>query len=69
MPPKKVRDPETVRKGDGMAAALRVGKEKGRPEKGKQPSLRSDGMKVAAKGDSLKSSRLGPIAAAKKRVR
>lgn len=65
-------DPEMKgRKGDGMKMATeeKKGTERARPEKGKQPSLRSDGMKVAAKGESRSASRLSPMRAAEQRVR
>jgi hypothetical protein len=67
--PKPTRDPENVRKGDGMAAALRIGKEKKKPNKGKQPGLRSDGMKIAAKGEDMRRSKVQSSAGARKKER
>lgn len=58
-------------KGDGMREATREkpGTERGRPEKGKQPSLKSDGMKTAMRGEAGKMSKLSPMKAAEMRVR
>ena len=59
-------------KGDGykMATKEKAGTEKGKVMKGKDPEkLKSDGMRVAAKGDSLKRSKLTSVPAAKQRVR
>lgn len=65
-------DPERKKggKGDGMKMATmeKAGTEKGRPEKGKQPSLRSDGMKVAMRGEKG-ASKLSKMPAAEQRVR
>lgn len=60
--------------GDGMkmATAEKRGTEKGRVQKGKTPAYsgKSDGMKVAAKGEAMrKGSKLSPMKAAEQRVR
>ena len=74
---KRVADPETAKggKGDGMKLAMKEPRknavEKGKPEKGKEPSLRSDGMKTAMKGEGKPGdkSKLTKMAAAEKKVR
>lgn len=66
-------DPETKRggKGDGMRVATeeRPGTERGRPDKARQPSLKSDGMKIAARGESRTASKLSSMKAAEMKVR
>jgi len=65
-------DPETKAggRGDGMREATREkpGTERGKPNMGKQPSLKSDGMKIAARGERG-ASKLSPMKAAEMRVR
>lgn len=65
-------EPEKT-KSSGLAMAFKEPKgnktEKGRAMKGKNPSLKSDGMKTAAKGEDQKRSKLTNVAAAKKKVR
>ena len=68
----RTTEPERT-KSSGLREAFKEPKgnkvEKGRPNKGKQPSLKSDGMKTAAKGESRKSSELTKMTEAKKKVR
>jgi hypothetical protein len=67
-----MREPEGT-KSSGLREAFKEPKgnkvEKGRPSKGRQPSLKSDGMKTAAKGESMKASKLAKTTEAKKKVR
>jgi hypothetical protein len=72
---RKVADPENLKgRGDGMkmATSEKRGTEKGRVEKGKNPPFtgKSDGMKVAMKGEARhKGSKLTNMRAAEQRVR
>lgn len=67
-----MREPEST-KSSGLKMAFKEPKgnktEKGRPSTGKQPSMKSDGMKTAMKGESQKSSKLVKMTEAKKKVR
>lgn len=67
-------EPEKT-KSSGLAMAFKEPKrnksEKGRAMKGKQPSMKSDGLKTAMKGEGKPGdrSKLTNVAAAKKKVR
>lgn len=67
-------EPERT-KSDGVKMAFKEPKgnkvEKGRPSKGKNPSLKSDGLKTAMRGEGKPGdkSKLTNVAAAKKKVR
>lgn len=68
--PKGRKEPNP--KGDGMRMATKEkpGTEKGRATKGKDPEkLKSDGMKIAAKGESMKRSKLSGVGGARQAVR